>query len=92
MEQKSSISKQSECKHRVCNYLQYVCDMHKFSSVEVTGFLTTPRGGERSGRIRFESRPPRPQSDVNSREDALEAYRRTRLKLLAWVLSDEYGI
>ena len=33
------------------------------------------RGGERSGRIRFESRPPRPQSDVNSREDALKAYR-----------------
>ena len=35
MEQKSSISKQSECKDRVCNYLQYVCDMQKFSSVEV---------------------------------------------------------
>ena len=31
------------------------------------------------------------QSDVNSREDALKAYRRTRLKLLAWALSDEDG-
>src|SRR6476660_10410210 len=47
------------------------------------------RGGEGSGRIRFESRPPRPQSDVNSREDALKAYRRTRLKLLAWAPNDE---
>ena len=45
--------------------------------------------GSESGRIRFESRPPRPQSDVNSREDALKAYRRTRLKLLAWAPNDE---
>ena len=31
---------------------------------------------------------PRPQSDVNSREDALKAYRRTRLKLMKMGISD----
>ena len=30
--------------------------------------------------------------ELEATSDALEAYRRTRLKLLAWVLSDEYGI
>ena len=43
------------------------------------------------GEDSLESRPPRPQSDVNSREEALKAYRRTRLKLLAWAPSDEDG-
>jgi hypothetical protein len=46
------------------------------------GYLENDRRG-----IRFET----VQSDVNSREDALKAYRRTRLKLLAWAPSDEDG-